>query len=65
MNYTPKHQKKNYKLKKYILNTTTAVMACLFFFSMSALDSESWLPAIAMIVSAGWLGLIAWANGYI
>lgn len=64
MKHIPKHAKRS-KAKKYILNTITAVMFCLFFFSMSAIDSESWLPAIAMIVSAGWLGFFAWANGYI
>lgn len=38
-----------------------------FFINMAAvcaLDSESWLPFIAWVVSGCWLLLSAWANGW-
>lgn len=33
-----------------------------FLFSLASMDSESWLPPIAMIVSLAWLLLFALAN---
>ena len=63
MKYIGKHLKKNYKLKKYIINTITAVMVLVFFLSVAAIDSESWIPFVTLFVSLGWIWLVAWANG--
>ena len=63
MKYIGKHLKKNYRVKRYILNTITAVMVLVFFLSVAAIDSESWLPFVTLFVSLGWIWLVAWANG--
>ena len=62
MKYTPKHLRKSHKVKKYILNGITTFMFFLFWFSICAVDSESWIPLILVVVSLVWLWGFAWAN---
>ena len=63
MKYIPKHLKKSHKAKKYILNSITAIMVILFWFSACAVDSDSWIPIITLFVSLGWIMLFALVNG--
>ena len=51
------------KTKKKLLNAITAFAGLIFIFSVSAVDSDSWIPFITLIVSGAWLALVAWANG--
>ena len=43
--------------------TTTRIMAILAILSVCAAESESWIPAIVLLVSMTWLGLFVFANG--
>ena len=52
-----------HKIHNYIIKPISCVMSLIFIISMSGLDSESWLPAIACVVSMGWLVVYAWATG--
>ena len=52
------------KIKHFILKGFTLFMLVVFILSVSALDSESWLPVITTVVSMGWLVLFAWANNW-
>lgn len=38
-------------------------MFALFLVSISAMDSDSWIPYIMLFVSLAWLALFAYANG--
>lgn len=63
MRYISKHSKpKSRRVKKYILNSITAFMGVLFWLSICALDSESWIPVISALVAVGWMCLFALAN---
>lgn len=66
--YALKHAKPNktaLKIKRIILKAVTILMAVIFVLSILSLDSEKfYIPLIAMIISGGWLWLIAWANGW-
>lgn len=53
------------KIKNFILKTITTVAGCTFLFMACALDSPSWIPFILCVVSAVWLVLFSYANGYI
>lgn len=45
------------KTCKYIINTITVVMMFVFFASMCAVDSESNIPIICLIVSFSWCAI--------
>ena len=66
--YVPKHTKHNetaFKIKKFILKTITLIMGIIFVISICSLDSDKfYIPLAALVVSGGWLYLMAWANGY-
>ena len=68
-NYVLKHAKPNKtarKIKRIILKSITYLMVIIFILSMLSVDSEKfYIPIISMVISGGWLGLIAWANGWI
>lgn len=61
MKYIAKHAKRS-NAKKYIINSITAIMVVLFFLSLCAVDSPSYIPLIIMVISLGWICLYAWAN---
>lgn len=69
MKYYAKHTKPNtkaLKIKRFILKSITLIMALIFILSICLLDSEKfYIPLAALVVSGGWLYLMAWANGYI
>lgn len=50
------------KIRKLTVRSLTAVAAVSFIFGACMIDSESSVPFIVCIISAGWLGLILWAN---
>ena len=53
------------KIKRVILKSITYFMFIVFMFSICLLDSEKfYIPLAALVVSGGWLWLMAWANGY-
>lgn len=53
------------KIKNIILKIITYIMTVLFILSLIALDSESIIPFITLVLSGGWLALVGYANGYI
>ncbi len=53
------------KIRNYILKTFTLIMGIVFMLSICSLDSDSWIPFVAIAISGGWLWLYAWANGYV
>lgn len=57
-------QKAKRKIKNFILKTITCIAGILFFVSACAIDSPSWIPTIICVVCMIWLGLFAYANGY-
>ena len=63
MKYIGKHSKrKRHTAKYYIINSITFVMAVICLFSLAAVDSESWIPFIAFIISCGWCCLYMLVN---
>ena len=53
------------KIKRVILKSITYFMFIVFLFSICLLDTEKfYIPLAALVVSGGWLWLMAWANGY-
>ena len=52
------------KAHNFMLKGITGTMFLLFMFSVSAIDSNSWLPVIMAVVSLLWLAVFAYANGY-
>lgn len=57
-----KKRKIRAKLHNAFLWIMTYSAFMVFLFSLASMDSESWLPPIAMIVSLAWLLLFALAN---
>ena len=55
-------QKAKRKIKNFILKSITWVASILFLLSACALDSESMIPSIVLLVSMGWLALFIYAN---
>lgn len=53
------------RIKNAILKTITAIAGLVFILSACALDSDSWLPFIALCISALWLSVFAYANGWL
>lgn len=43
----------------YAINTIMGIIALL---SIAFMDSDSWLPCIALFISVGWFWLFIWAN---
>ena len=41
----------------------TALMGVVFFLSIMAADSESWVPLYTLIASGAWLAFAAWRSG--
>lgn len=58
-------KKRAFKIYKAFIDTFTAGMLAVCLFSMLALDSETWIPTIAFIVSLGWLFLYSLAHGWL
>lgn len=56
-----KHAKRS-NTKKYIINSITAIMVVLFFASLCAVDSQSYIPLITTTISLCWICLYSWAN---
>jgi phosphatidylserine synthase len=52
------------KTKDRQVTGMSIVAAALFFVSMMALDSDSWVPLIVCVVSLIWLTAEAWRNGW-
>lgn len=66
MKYIPKHLKPmNKKIHKFIINAITAVMATICLCAIAGLDSNTVVALILIAISALWVVLYAWANGYI
>ena len=57
-----KKRKIRAKLHNAFLWIMTYSAFMVFLFSLASMDSNSWLPPIAMIVSLAWLLLFALAN---
>ena len=53
------------KIKNTVLISITVVMIAMFFLSVAAIDSESLLPFVLLIMSFGWLAAFATANGWL
>lgn len=53
------------RIKNVVVMSITAVMIGVFFFSIAAIDSESWIPFVLLIVSLMWIVAFAAANGYL
>lgn len=41
----------------------TAVAGVVFFLSMMAADSDSWVPMYTLLASGAWLAFAAWRSG--
>lgn len=50
-------------MKNKILKTITGINLLIFLGSASMMDSESNIPAFALLASMAWLWLFAYANG--
>ncbi len=59
-----KRCKKRSRWHNAIVLSTTSVMVAVFFFCMAAVDSQSWLPFVGLVISVVWIALFAAANGY-
>jgi hypothetical protein len=57
-----KKRKLKAKLHNKFLWLVTYSAVILFTLSMSAMDSDSWIPAVVMILSLAWLLLFSLAN---
>ena len=53
------------RIKNVVLLSITAVMIGVFFFSIAAIDSESWIPYVLLIVSSMWNVAFAAVNGFL
>lgn len=52
------------KMIRFAANAFTWAVFMVFILSILALDNESWVPTIALILSGGWLTLVAWVNDW-
>ena len=50
---------------KRLLNTITAIMGIVYVISISAVDSETYIPLICMCLSGAWLVFYAWLKGWV
>ena len=50
------------KIRLYTVRTLTGIAAVCFILCACCIDSESSVPFVVCLISAGWLGLILWAN---
>ena len=50
-------------MKARILKVITVVVLIIFMISLSAIDSDSWIPLISFCISLIWLIIIGFANG--
>lgn len=57
-----KKRKIRAKLHNAFLWVMTYSAFMIFVFSLASMDSDSWIPPVAMIVSLLWLFLVALAN---
>lgn len=57
-----KKRKIRAKLLNAILWIITYSAFMVFLFSLASMDSDSWIPPIALIVSLAWLSLFALAS---
>ena len=65
MKYKAKHAKRiSPKVHGRILKTITTIMGIIFMVSICSVDSESYVPFIALLLSGTWLAFMAWANGW-
>lgn len=53
------------KTKEVKMTKWSVAAAIVFFVSLMAIDSDSWLPLILCVVSWVWLGIEAWRNGWL
>lgn len=53
------------KIHRAILFTLNYSAFFINMVAVCAIDSESWLPFIAWVISGGWLMLSAWANDWL
>ena len=54
------------RIRIFIVKTITAIMGIIFILCMCAADSEQLMPVvILMLISGGWLHLVAYANGWV
>lgn len=64
-----KSKRRKMRIKRMMIravaNAFTWGMILVFILSILALDSESWLPTITLIISGGWLTLVAWVNDWL
>lgn len=57
-----KRRKIRAKLHNAFLWVMTYSAFTVFLFSLASMDSDSWLPPVALILSVMWLSLVALAN---
>lgn len=57
-----KKRKIRAKLHNAFLSVVTYSAFIVFLFSLASMDSDSWLPPVALVVSLAWLMLFALAN---
>lgn len=50
------------KLHNLVLEVITTISLIVMLLSLISLDSDSWIPIIAMVLSMGWLALFLYAN---
>lgn len=52
------------KVKNFILKTITWIMGIICILSVCSIDSPTWIPTIALVVSMAWLIPFGFANGW-
>lgn len=52
------------KAKDIAIKAITYISGIVFMISICSVDSDSWIPIIALILSGMWLTYYAWACGY-
>lgn len=56
--------RKHSSIRKPLIRTITRTAAAVFMAAMYAADSDSLIPAAALVISGAWLLLYAYANGH-
>lgn len=52
------------KVRRFILLSITWIMGIICLLSVLSIDSPTWIPTIALVISAAWLIPFGYANGW-
>ena len=52
------------KVRRFILISITWIMGIICLLSVLSIDSPSWIPTIALVISMAWLIPFGFANGW-